>query len=140
MHPRVYVCGASAELERAERVIAELRLRGVEVTFDWCAEIRRHQALGIPDSAIDDIGAYRIAMADLHAVGRAHAVLLLAPEKPTIGAWVELGYAAALHRTIIVSGPANRCSLFTRIAHLLIDTDDDALDAIAPRPPARVES
>jgi hypothetical protein len=138
---RVYVAGASAELERCERVIAALREGGCTITMDWGAAMRALAALGICDAQLDDHEARRHAEADLDGIVTADVVLLLAPEAATRGAWVEFGYALgwargygeAPLRSLYVSGPGARQSIFTRCADALFATDDDAVSAIVRR-------
>jgi hypothetical protein len=147
---RVYVAGSSAELDRCERVIAALRAGGCTITFDWCAQMREFAARGLCDASLDDHEARRCAETDLTAVELADAVLLLAPETATRGAWVEFGYAIASFsyghdrglRSLYVSGSAARQSIFTRCADALFLSDDDAVSAIVRsivRGPVRIE-
>ena len=147
---KVYVAGSSAELDRCERVISALRAGGCTITFDWAAQMREFAARGLCDAALDDHEARRCAEADLNAIVDADVVLLLAPEQPTRGAWVEFGYALgwargygeAPLRSLYVSGPAARQSIFTRCADALFLSDDDAVRAIVRsivRGPVRIE-
>ena len=141
MSVRVYVAGASAELERCERVIAALRAGGCTITADWTPEMRGDHARGISDAQLDDHEARRRAETDLDAVEDADVVLLLAPETATRGAWFETGYALGWARgrgetavrSLYVSGSAARQSIFTRCADALFLSDDDAVSAIVSR-------
>jgi hypothetical protein len=134
---RVYVAGASAELERCERVIAALAQGGCTVTHDWTPSIREHIARGISEEQLDDHEARRLSGGDYDAIERAHFVLFLAPETVTRGAWSELGYAGCLMRrgelSVYVSGPRARQSIFTRQSSAIFLSDDDAVSAIARR-------
>jgi hypothetical protein len=138
---RVYVAGASAELDRCERVIAALREGGCTVNFDWTAVMRDHVARGISDAQLDDHEARRHAEVDIAAVEDADVVLFLAPEAATRGAWFELGWAIGWTagrgerwlRSVYVAGPASRQSIFTRCADALFLSDDDAVSTIVRR-------
>lgn len=128
----VYVAGASAEVERASEVIERIRALGLVVTHDWTRSVREHRSAGYRDVDLDHERQAMIASEDLDAVRRADVLLLLAPESPTIGAWVELGCALNLaNMTIFVSGPASRQSIFTSLADWIFTDDDAAVQALA---------
>jgi hypothetical protein len=134
---RVYVAGASAELERCERVMAALREGGCVISHDWTPSIREAIARGVSEEQLDDHEARRLSGVDYDAIERAHVVLFLAPETVTRGAWAELGYAGCLMRRgeldVYVSGPAARKSIFTRQSSAIFLSDDDAISAIVRR-------
>lgn len=99
---RVYVCGSSKEIERAESVIATLRALGAEVTHDWPARMR---ALG-PEADLTRSVLLAELRTDLAGVRSAHALLFLEPTTQSTGAWAELGYAAGLGTVeIVCCGP-----------------------------------
>lgn len=132
---RVYVAGASSEVERAERAIAALRRAGCVVTHDWTREVRDHRAKKIHDAEIGDHECREIAVADLAAVRRSNVLLLLVPEQPSQGAWVELGCASGVaDLRIVACGPNMCCSIFTRIADVMLETDDAAIALLSQRP------
>lgn len=90
MNLAVYVAASSREIDRAEAVIAALRSRGVTISHDWCAVMRR---LG-PDAGLADEVLLPELVADLErGVFGAGFMLLLAPTHPSTGMWVELGAA-----------------------------------------------
>jgi hypothetical protein len=127
----VYVAGASAEVERAERIIQALRSAGFIVTHDWTRSVREYRAKGYRDADLSDEACEEIAASDLDAVRRADVLLFLSPEQPTTGAWVELGAASNYgDKTILVSGASARRYLFTRIADWIFDDDEAALVAL----------
>ena len=129
---KVYVAGSSAEVERAERVIASLRAMGHVVTFDWTRSVREYRSQGYRDADLDDDRCAMIASEDLDAVRRADALLFLSPEEPTTGAWVELGCALNLaNMAILVSGKTARNFLFTRLADYIFDDDEAAIAGLA---------
>lgn len=104
MSHAIYVAASSAELDRAERVIATLRALGVTVSHDWCAVMRRHG----PDAGLSDAVLLPELRADLTSgVFGAGVVLVLAPD-PKIprrdGMHVELGVAWAHWLRIVVAG------------------------------------
>lgn len=95
MRLAVYVAGSSAELDRARRVMAALRMGGVEVVSTWLESIEADGGLtneGLPGSIRRDR-----SQACLREVSDADVLLLLVPHGPSgIGCGVELGYAIAL--------------------------------------------
>lgn len=130
---RCYVIGASAELERAERVIAALRERGVEITHNWCADVRAARAAGhASDADLPLAEAREHAQRDLHGVERAEVVLLLSPAAPSFGAGVEWGYALRHHATtgrfVVAGGPR---SIFAALGDVFFERDEDAVAWVA---------
>lgn len=129
----VYVAGSSRDLERAERVIAELRaIPGVEVPVDWPAQMREHG----PDEGLSDDERHRFAVDDLHGAMTAAGLILLRPtqEAPSAGAWVELGaalgYRAAhdLPLNVLVAGRGTACIFDALLPpNAVVDTDDEAI-------------
>lgn len=123
---RVYVIGASAEIDRVEGVIAKLReAGGIEITHDWTEDVRAARAAGhATDAALSDREARCYAMNDVEGVEAAQVVLLLAPASPSFGAGFELGLAFTVCHDAIVCGPHARASIFTRLAGCVLDTDE----------------
>jgi hypothetical protein len=137
---RVYVAGSSRDLERAERVIVELRaIPGVEVPVDWPANMRRHG----PDSGLSVEDRVRFAEEDAAGAYFADAFVLLRPteDTPSVGAWVELGISigAAFARLRsgnrapfgIVAGRGTECIFDALVSSKsIVDTDDEAIEIV----------
>jgi hypothetical protein len=121
---RIYVAGASSEIERARRVIAALRAEGHEITFDWTVDFEANETL------LDvQRGAY--ADADFQGVSMANRVVLLIPAPPNLtqGAWWEGGVADALEIPIIASGRPEHRAKNIFLSHALeVDTDEEAIE------------
>lgn len=99
----VYVAGSSRDLERAERVIAELRtIPGVVVPVDWPAHMREHG----PDEGLSDDDRLRFALEDAEGAHRAEILVLLRPtaKAPSAGAWVELGISIGATLSLVERG------------------------------------
>lgn len=134
---RVYVAGSSRDLERAERVIAELRaIPNVAVPVDWPANMREHG----PDSGLSAEDRVRFAEEDAAGAYFADAFVLLRPteDAPSVGAWVELGVSigAAFARLRsgkrspfgIIAGRGTACIFDALMAPAsIVDTDDEAV-------------
>lgn len=125
---RIYVAGASKEPERVRAAMTAVQMHGHTLTLDWLAEI---EAAGAANEGLSDDDRRRYAEADLCAVANADVVWLLAPEAPSAGCWVELGYAMAWRPLrIVVSGPARERCIFAALADVEVDDDAEALRAI----------
>ena len=131
LHPRkartpskIYVAGAVREVERVRKVISYLRSLGHEITFDWTVGL---EAQTTPESEMPDEYARKLAWRCLDGVDDADVVVVCVPEHlPTRGTWVELGYAVAQKKGIVVLGVAGRSSIFTRLGHAFVRDDFQA--------------
>lgn len=128
---KVYIAGASAELDLIEFYRDRVVEVGHTISLDWAHEVRAHDGEGNPR----DMPHYernRIARTDLvEGVEQAQVLWLLVPEKPSIGCWVELGYALGIEcsvgrLTILISGDTSK-SIFTAMADHLFPLHADAL-------------
>jgi len=140
----IYVAGASSEIARAKHVMQRLREAGLVVTSTWIDTITSvgdANPMGAPREQ-----RYIWSATDLNEVSQASIFYLLLPDKgvTTSGAYVELGYAAALQaifemaraagaappeasRWLVCSGEER--SIFTALCDHF-ETDDAAIDAI----------
>lgn len=111
---KVYIAGASREIERAEKWIRHVKgVKGLEVTCDWPAAMR---AAGADVDLCED-DRRRYARADWEGVERADVLWLLRPTVESTGAWVELGIALAGKTRVIVSGKGRFC-IFDSLANV----------------------
>jgi hypothetical protein len=123
----VYVAGSSSEPERVRAFMDAVQaIPGARLAHDWLAPIER----GVPANEGLAMGArFGHASDDLAAIQHAHAFVLLAPEKPTRGAWVEFGYALAVFEGgrdhVIVAGRGEQ-SIFCALG-VEVGSDDNAL-------------
>jgi nucleoside 2-deoxyribosyltransferase len=124
---KIYVAGASSEIERAEAMIVRLRAAGIEVTCTWTENIRK-VGHGNPADASHDQRRKRSEQ-DLVEVARAQILWFLLPRPPnaTFGAWVELGFAFARGKRILLSGQHN--NIFVGLGNMFAD-DEEAFKAI----------
>jgi nucleoside 2-deoxyribosyltransferase len=117
---RIYVAASSRELDRAERVMNELRKWGFEISHDWIPGVRDAMAAGIEEAKADDTFAFAAAFADLRGVADADVLVFLAPTATSKMAWAEFGYALALNIPCIVAHDdrdKRNQSIVTRLAH-----------------------
>jgi nucleoside 2-deoxyribosyltransferase len=122
----IYVAGSSKERELVAAYQAALRAAGWMLAHDWVAQMN---ACHIPDVDLPIEAQRRFAEQDLAGVRRAQVFWLIAPSTPSIGAYVELGYALALQGgpRVVVSGLP---SLFTSLADVRYDTHAEAFAAL----------
>lgn len=117
---RIYVACSSRELERAERVMNELRAAGHEIAHDWIPGVRAAFASGIEEAKADDAHAFQAALADMNGVITSDVLVFLAPNTGGRMCWAELGAALARNIPVIVAhdDPDRRNqSIVTRLAH-----------------------
>lgn len=127
MIPSVYVAGASKELERCKRWIAELEKTGIRVTTDWTKPVEKYGSAGLELSQPEK---WFFARGNLRGIDEATLVWLLAPplEATSVGMWIEFGYAlyATNRKKILVSPPvSNRCIFATLPQVVEFATDEE---------------
>lgn len=127
---KVYLSGASKELNRCCLWRDNLIKEGIDITVDWMKEIEKN---GFGDEFIPGKRRAQFAKNDINGVLDADVFWLLVPNNQSLGAWVELG--AALSKSIIIggidiitSGPWR--SIFMDLADMKFVTDDDAFNYI----------
>jgi nucleoside 2-deoxyribosyltransferase len=136
----VYVAGASAGKERARRVIADCRRRGLLVTLDWPAVHDETVARGQDEANLPSGTKQAVAASCLEGVRSADSVLVLLDEHPSKGMWVEVGYAKALGKRIVVATTLDSDRLPLMLdghdfvtSHTVEDADSLAVELIAKR-------
>lgn len=92
---KVYVAGASSEIDRVESVIAALEAGGVTITSTWTQQVRKHGA-GNPNNLTEE-DLVTLVSRDIEEVRASDFLLLLLPIAPTVGAWIELGLAQGIN-------------------------------------------
>lgn len=126
MSTRVYISSASREWQRAAHaatLLAELSHGRIVPAAQWWLGADKWTGL---DHTLSRESAKALAAQARFAVVDADAFLLLAPERPTIGAPVEFGYAIAVadmrkqlgkpEYPIHVAGERHRASMFYELA------------------------
>lgn len=129
---RVYIAGASAEIDLVERTIAAVRAAGHTVTLDWPAEIRRHG--GVANGPGLTLSQQRSAVGACEAgIVGAEAFWLLVPKAPSAGCWAELGAAIRERVDMIIASGDTQRSIFCARADLRFSTHDLALEWLVKR-------
>lgn len=135
---RIYVAGASKEVDMIEGFIAQLKAKGWHITHDWCAEIRALRTfMGVDkvlDADLSEDHRRKAAFADLEGVKTCDTLWLVYPkESVSRGCFVELGYALGMgvdiRPGIIVSGDDKK-SIFTALADKHYATHLEALESL----------
>ncbi len=122
---RVFVAGASAEAERVRAAMDRVEVEGWTLALDWLAAIEKE------GTANDMPRAKRAtyALIDWDAVRGADVLWLLAPHRPSTGAWVELGLALAHGVRVVTSGPASERCIYAACGAEVLE-DRDAIDVL----------
>lgn len=104
-----------------------LRSEGIEVTCTWTVNIRK-VGHGNPADATHE-QRFKWSKQDLREVQEAHLLWFLLPRAPntTFGAWVELGFAFARGKQLVLSGHSN--NIFVGLGRVFSD-DEEAFNAI----------
>ena len=140
---KIYIAGASAQIELIESFIANVRAAGHAITFDWTVKVRE-----AGDASPDDLSVRRdAAEADRKGVADSELTWIVQPDVGSLstGAWVELGIALGLKlarpRTdvlvppmLVVSGPSRKC-IFSDLADFRFETHEEALGHIIEKMP-----
>jgi hypothetical protein len=128
---RIYVAGASKEIEIIEGFLARLRRAGYVITHDWTQDMREEALKGKTDVELTPEERARYAKLDLAGVESCEVFWLAVPANQSLGAWIELGFALALRAqsgvspVLMVSGPAS--SIFTDLADFRFPTHEACL-------------
>lgn len=119
MTMRVYIAGGSSERESCASMIAKAQALGLHITYDWTK-----------DWSADKTRAewIRKAQADLVGVKTAHVVWCMVPEALSEGMATELGFALALGRRVVLSGPQRPIDPFHRLVERSFALHSTALD------------
>lgn len=132
---RIYVAGASSELDVVRGYIKQLNVAGWNITYDWTEGILIE---GTANAGLTEDKRVRYADLDLSGVEDADVFWLVTPTTGGAGCFVELGAALALKRIpivnadkksrplVVVSGAYER-SIFTSLADKRFATHEEAL-------------
>jgi hypothetical protein len=125
---KIYVAGASAEVDLIAQYITKLEAAGYSITLNWTKSVLAYRAAGITEAALRGVEQLHYASQDLIGVYDADFVWLLAPAQSntSVGAWVELGAAYARGIPVLVSHDLGQ-SIFTSLAFRSFETHDAAL-------------
>jgi hypothetical protein len=137
-------------MERAEHWMKRCTDAGIKVVSDWPETIRKYSGEANPmHKPRRELG--EIAARNLLQISNAGALWLLLPERSTVGAWVELGWAmcmqaisvqameAGLIKTprpyVICSGTER--SIYSCIIEDCFKTDEEAFALLTAVPPKK---
>lgn len=123
---KVYVAGSSRDLPRIKRNMERLREAGIEITHDWVTEIEKVGAANPHEASTAQRDLW--ARADLQGAYDADLVWLCVGDDASWGAGFEVGYCAALGRTVVTSGPTKNSIFFVYTYEY--PNDDEAFEGI----------
>lgn len=123
---KIYIAGASCEIDMIETFRDKLIAAGHEITHDWCKVVREHGGGNPAGATLEQMMLW--AMSDLRGVLSADIVWLVMPPKGrSWGSGVEFGAAIGARRVhAIVSGPWLD-SIFCALAQIRFANHEDAL-------------
>lgn len=124
---RVYVSASSAEVNRAKRMISNLRCVGIHVTHDWTASV---EASPGGDASLSDEQRRSVADADLAGIDAADVVIWLVASIPSWGAPFEAGYAVSKGKPVVAVGVNLACTAFASKCIGLNGGEVEAIDAL----------
>lgn len=121
-----YIAGGSSErMDVVRPLIGRARMLGVEISHDWTRD--PNWDLGRMPTKHELLES---ATRDLEGIRRADIFWLVVSRHKSEGAAVELGFAMALGKRIVISGEVGPRNIFALLAH---DADifDDHEEALA---------
>ena len=127
---KIYLAGGVLEREEISKYMRKLEAIGYEITCDWT----KSEGLvpgNTSDADLSDEDQKKFAIADLKGIDDAYFVWhIVASYKGSRGAYVEIGYALAKKKILIVSGPDARKTIFHSFAHHHRDTHQRAFELL----------
>lgn len=138
MITKIYLAGASAEIERARMNAQRLRDADIHVVSTWVDVIGKVGAANPRDATVEQLTKWTIR--DLEEVKESEVLWLQLPaiDIHTIGAWIELGIAYNEGLTVLMSG-VHRPIFTPVLAHKHFATDDEAFAWLKMHHDARVK-
>lgn len=124
---KLYIAGGSADLVRVKRMAAEAEKQSWVLVEKWWETVERVGAANPANATKAQRKEW--AQSCLRGVDAADYVWVLVPPPgaPSIGCWVEFGYACAKGKLAALSGN-NTNSIFGALAGLEVETDEKALE------------
>lgn len=134
----IYIAGSSSDLDRVRKWMATVQefsagemtvaaAPGIELTHNWVASIERAGGANPVNVSFHERASW--AADDLIGVREADLLWVLMPPGISDGAMWEAGYANALGKELIISGPNTERTIFTARA-CCFETDEAAWDYI----------
>lgn len=124
----IYIAGASAEIERCERMRDACKGMGYHVPRDWCAMVRSVGQANGPLPVYVQRAAKRLAYEGATTCD-VFAFLLPTPPLNTSGAWCEVAWfdhaSTVTNRESLIVGDPNRSVML--VDHPCVASDEEAL-------------
>jgi hypothetical protein len=126
---KIYVAGASKEIETAERWIKECENINLEITHDWTKDVRK--SIANPNDYVSTETLYKCAEKDYFGVIRADILWVLSTEGLSRGLHTEAGIGLTSSRLVtIVSGPDWQKNIFFYLFKYQFATHEAAFELI----------
>lgn len=125
---KIYVASSYVNYPEVKRWQHRLKLQGHTISHDWTPS-ETPEVSAPSETTLPMAEQRRFALEDLAGVDAADIVWVLAPAQGGCGCWVELGYALARGKFVIVSGSARR-SIFETLANVYVESHEMAAKVI----------
>lgn len=122
----LYLASPYANASTVKFWIARLREKGVVITHDWTPSDDPHTHL--PELELAIVRQHEIASEDLKGVDDAEVVWVISAPTGGTGCWIEMGYAFARGKLVVLSGP--RRTIFTSRADCVFESHEAAFEHI----------
>jgi|SRR5208337_1500439 len=123
---KIYVAGASKELNMLASYVKKLREIGFTITHDWTADMLQDIANGHEsDKSLPQETKLKYARLDYEGIQACDTIWMLVPENYSNGAWIELGMAIALEKHVVMSGSWQK-SIFSELVSKRFETHEQA--------------
>lgn len=118
---KYYVAGKADDYENVRKLIEEIKALGGDITYDWTH---------LTCSSVEPIYDWyrKTALLDLEGIDKCDVVVaLMTKEYIFRGTWVELGYAIAKNKKIVIIGYDNamRCNFSAHPNVIILNSTDD---------------
>ncbi len=125
---QIYIAGSSSDLVRVKAAAALAEKAGYNISEKWWETVEKH-GTNPPNASRADKRKWSEQC--LRGVAKADIIWVLAPPAgSTIGAWIEFGYAIGSNTKKLTAISGNVSSIFTAMAGICADTDEQALTLI----------
>jgi hypothetical protein len=118
----LYLAGASSELDRILPLVQVIDgIRGVRLVRRWWELVLKHGGGNPPELTHET--RFEYASQDLAAVAESDVLWLLYPDRPSVGAFIELGAALCDDKPVIITGRRAHESIFSSMAETVHEED-----------------
>lgn len=138
MTTKIYLGGPSAYADSISELASKVNTFGLEVTHRWWQEVLEAESSGVAPN--DPALPMMVALNCLAGVGAADVFVGVIASKG-VGVWVELGYAIALGKPVLLLATEHAVpSVFTKMADQVLDIGDSAKPSLIAQVVRRINA